>query len=382
METIFKKKISKVLNASPEQVFLYWKGRVALYAILKAMNIKKGDELILPGFTCVVVPNAIKYLGATPVYVDIDRETLCPKLENIENAINPNTKAIICQNTFGLSHNVDKIVSIAEKHNLFTIEDCAHGFGGIYNGIPNGKFCDAAFFSTQWNKPFSTGVGGFALINNTNLIKKIEKINQELITPSFKDRFILKALLIAKRNLLNSKNYYALVRLYRKLSKYNLVVGSSEGKETETSERPEKYFKAMSQTQISHGIKEIDNIEKLVGLRKKNARDYTEFLKKHSKYHVSERLFDNHSFLKYPILVENRDTFESIAVKNNIELGDWFCSPIHPVKDPQIFNNWDLDLINLKNASDISKKVINLPTDVNDSKIILNFLYDNLSEII
>ena len=67
----YKKEIAAHLNASPKQISLYWKGRVGLYALLKAMGIGKGDEVILPAFTCVVVPNAILYLGATPVYVDI-----------------------------------------------------------------------------------------------------------------------------------------------------------------------------------------------------------------------------------------------------------------------------------------------------------------------
>ena len=70
----YKKAIAAILKCNPANIFLYWKGRVALYAILKAMGVKDGDEVIIPAFTCVVVPNAILYLGAKPVYVDISIE--------------------------------------------------------------------------------------------------------------------------------------------------------------------------------------------------------------------------------------------------------------------------------------------------------------------
>ena len=75
----YRQKIASVLKCHPEQVFLYWKGRVALYAVLKAMGIREGDEVIIPAFTCVVVPNAILYLSAKPVYVDISPDDCVPR---------------------------------------------------------------------------------------------------------------------------------------------------------------------------------------------------------------------------------------------------------------------------------------------------------------
>ena len=70
----YKIELSRILNCNPQNLFLYWKGRVALYAALKSIGIKENDEIILPAFTCVVVPNAILYLKAKPVYVEIDLE--------------------------------------------------------------------------------------------------------------------------------------------------------------------------------------------------------------------------------------------------------------------------------------------------------------------
>ena len=115
-----------------------------------------GDEVILPGLTCVVVPNAILYAGFVPVYVDIDPDTFNMEPSQIEAKITNKTKVIIIQNTFGLSSNIEDVLDIAKKYQLITIDDCTHGFGGSYNGNPNGGMTDAVFYSSQWNKPFST----------------------------------------------------------------------------------------------------------------------------------------------------------------------------------------------------------------------------------
>ena len=114
----YRSVLASYLGVQEEQVSLYWKGRVALYSVLKAMEIGPGDEVILPGFTCVVVPNAVMYLGATPVYVDINPSTLCCDTASIEQAITPKTKAILIQNMLGLSDQVDEIVAIAKKKGI------------------------------------------------------------------------------------------------------------------------------------------------------------------------------------------------------------------------------------------------------------------------
>ncbi|MEO8086120.1 MAG: aminotransferase class I/II-fold pyridoxal phosphate-dependent enzyme, partial [Bacteroidota bacterium] len=134
----FRTSIAAHLLVSPENIFLYWKGRVGLYALLKSMNVGKGDEVIIPAFTCIVVPNAILYLGAKPVYVDIDNRTYNINVDLIEEKITPRTKVIIAQNTFGLPPDIETILKIGQKNNLRVLEDCTHGFGGHTGGLPNG----------------------------------------------------------------------------------------------------------------------------------------------------------------------------------------------------------------------------------------------------
>jgi len=375
----YKQQISSFLHCSPEQIFLYWKGRVALYAVLKAMGIKEGDEVIIPAFTCVVVPNAIIYLKAKPIYVDINSETYNADVTKIENSITNKTKVIICQNTFGLSSNVEKINEIAKLHNLYTIEDCTHGFGGFYNGKPNGSYCDAAFYSTQWNKPFSTGIGGFLVVNNQSLLEKVNSLEKEKVKPGFIDQFYLLSLLTFHKLMLNDYTYWSFMKLYRVLSKYNLVIGSNRGEELSGTEMPENYFKDISIVQVKAGTDQLKHINRINSLRKKNAASYTAFLKKNNKIYVDDSLFDNHLFLKYPIQVKDRDRFIEKAEKNRIKLGDWFLSPIHPVKEN--YEQWNLNPEMFPCANNISKYIVNLPTDVDDTTRVFNFLEENLNDI-
>jgi dTDP-4-amino-4,6-dideoxygalactose transaminase len=372
LKTEYKQALSTSLGADTDQLFLYWKGRVALYALLKAMNIKPGDEVILPAYTCVVVPNAILYLGAIPIYVDIDPETFNVNIDLLKNAITDKTKAIICQNTFGLSSNLEDLVEIAKQHDLFTIEDCTHGFGGTYNGKPNGTFCDAAFYSTQWNKPFSTGIGGFALVNNRNLLEPLANVNQQLETPSAKQKAMLKILYFVKRRLLVGATYWTLVKSYRYLSKHNLVVGSSSGEEITSIIQPANYFQSLSEVQIKEGLKNLRKLPEMLKIRRKNAEKYTEYLSNIGKNHVLPSLFNNHSFLKYPLLVQDRDQVILQAEKHKIELGEWLNSPIHPIQEG--FGQWKLNTELFPNAVFAGKHIINLPTDTHHPERIIDFL--------
>ena len=375
----YKEGIASILKCNPGNVFLYWKGRVALYAALKAMGVKEGDEIIIPAFTCVVVPNAILYLGAKPVYVDISFEDYNTDISKLSGAITSRTKVIICQNTFGLSSNIDEIIQVARQHNLFTIEDSTHGFGGFYNGKPNGSHCDAAFYSTQWNKPYSTGIGGFLVVNNSKLLNEVKILESKKVKTTFRDNVVLAFLLLFRQYLVNKYTYWSLVRLYRFLSNHNLIIGSTQGDELSKIKMPEKYFKDISSVQILTGIRKLNKLEKVNGLRQKNAADYTNFLKANKKTFVDEKFSKNHLFLKYPLLVRDRKLFFELAEKEKITLGDWFTSPLYPVKGN--FHLWGFDSCLYPQSTEVSGKIVNLPTDIKNNLKVLNFLNKNLDLI-
>jgi perosamine synthetase len=374
-QAVFKKQIASVLGTDAERIHLYWKGRVALYALLKAAGIAKGDEVILPGFTCVVVPNAVIYSGAVPVYVDIQRNTLNPSFDAICAAVTEKTRVILLQNTFGLSTDLERISEWAKLHGIVTIEDCTHGFGGFYKDQPNGTFCDAAFFSTQWNKPFSTGIGGFASVRNVTLQKRLLEVNTSLVQPRWREEIILFLLIVTRKVLLFPVTYYFLRALYRLLSKFNLTIGSSSGAELNDTIMPESYFKAMGRTQAMVGVHEIKSLHESISLRLKNARLYTQKLSQLGKYHVEESLHPDHSFLKYPVLVTDKKRFEAEARKAGIETGDWFVSPIHPIECD--FEKWHVIPSNIPVGTSISSQVVNLPTDTKHPDRVLKFLDQN-----
>ena len=366
------------LGAESEGLFLTWKGRVALYAILEAMEIGEGDEVILPAFTCVVVPNAILYRGAIPIYVDIQKETLNASYESIVASVSENTKAIICQNTFGLSSDLDRIADFARKKGIYTIEDCTHGFGGTFHGEPNGSFCDAAFYSTQWNKPFSTGIGGIGWVRNDDVQKRLNV--SSYADPSWKSRTSLSLLLFVRKNMLRGWNYWPAVKLYRWLSKNNLVLGSSSGSEISDVQKPNGYELRSSQVQYKAGVKALEGLEAVLKRRKQNAMLLSRALADLGKYHVSEELHADHAFLKYPILVKDKSKIESLAVQNRLELGDWFNSQLHPVQSDLI--RWGLNVEMYPISKHIATHILNIPCDTVNVDRYVRFLEQFNEELI
>jgi len=367
----YRTDLADFLGINADRISLYWKGRVGLYAVLKAMGLGPGDEVILPAFTCVVVPNAILYTGATPVYVDINPNSLCCDVQSIEKAITPKTKAILIQNMLGLSYEVHEIGSLAKARGIYTIEDCTHGFGGKYQGQFNGLMSDAAFFSSQWNKPFSTGIGGMLVINHPALKEPLQKINATLEAPSFKDRLVLSALIWARTYLLKGYTYWTLLRWYRWMSNKGWVVGSSSAEELAGTTMPEGYVKGMSPVQCRKGIKSLKSLQKAMLLRKNNAFKVHDWLVEHHKMCVPQPLMEDHAFLKYPLLVKDREAFIEKAEKARLPLGDWFISPLHPVKSSLV--PWGLNIDDCPQARYISEHIVNLPLEGDLSRLI-NFL--------
>ena len=372
---LLKKQLAGYFSVESKNISLFWKGRVALYAILETLGIKGGDEIILPAFTCVVAVNPIIYLGAKPVYVDIDPMTYNIDVSGIEKKITENTRAILAQNTFGLAPDLDRVVEVANKYRLMVIEDCAHGFGGFYKGKPNGIIADASFFSSQWNKPFSTGLGGYAITKKSTIAKKLKEMEEAFTKPSLKDQIVLKMLLFLRQRL-NSNLYWPVLKTYRWLSKNNLILGSSQGEELEKPVKPKGFEKGFSQTQARRGIEELIKFDKILEHRKKIANVYKKILLELGIEPPYEPEYAVHTYLKYPLLVKDRAKFFRLAEKDKIELGDWFLSPIHPIT--KNFGLWYYRWGENPIAEKISQHIVNLP---NHAKIDENYV-DKVAEFL
>ncbi|CAK7004616.1 MAG: UDP-4-amino-4-deoxy-L-arabinose--oxoglutarate aminotransferase [Parabacteroides sp.] len=152
-------------------------GRMAFFAILKSLDVKEGDEVVLTGFTCSVMVNAVKRCGATPVFADIDIDTLGTSPASVRRCINSSTKIIVAQHSFGIPCEIDTIMEIAKSHNIFLIEDCALSFMSSYKNILLGNWGDAAIFSTDHTKPLNTLIGGFSYTKDKVLNDKIREVH-------------------------------------------------------------------------------------------------------------------------------------------------------------------------------------------------------------
>ena len=379
--TTYKIALADYLSVSSENISFFWKGRVALYALMKAYGIKKDDEVILPAFTCVVVPNAIIYCEAKPVYVDINPQTLNCDAEKIRKKITEKTKFIIAQNTFGLSSDLDAIMVIAKEKNIIVIEDCTHGLGGFYKGRKNGTIADASFFSTQWNKPFSTGIGGMAFVHDKYVAEKMKSIEKTSKAPSFLERVQLSVLLSVRSIMKAPAVYWPMIKLYRFLSKNNLVVGSSQGNELDNPILPDDFLKQMANVQLKKGISELMKLNQYVSHRVKVAAQYDEALR---KLGIKINSNSDNAYLKYPLLIKDRKLFFELAAKKNIELGDWFISPIHPITEQ--FHLWQYDYGKFPIAEYVSAQIVNLPThiDMGPKAIerVLSFLNENKDQLL
>lgn len=152
-------------------------GLDALTLALKALNIKSGDEVIVPANTYIATALAVTYAGATPVLVDPDIRTFNINPSLIESAINSRTKAIIPVHLYGQPCELDRINSIAKKHNLYVIEDCAQAHGAKYKGKMVGSFGDAAGFSFYPGKNLGAlGDAGAVVTNDRMLADRIRAL--------------------------------------------------------------------------------------------------------------------------------------------------------------------------------------------------------------
>ncbi len=162
--------------------------RHGLYLLLKTLDLPKDSEVLVQGFSCIVVPNAVLQANLVPTTCDISAKTFNFDLDAVEKYITKKTKVWIIQHNMGLVMNMTKVQQIAERNNLILIEDCAHSLGGMHDGKPVGCFGDAAIFSFGRDKIISTTNGGVVTFNPQqrawqnnfeNEYKNLNQVNQK-----------------------------------------------------------------------------------------------------------------------------------------------------------------------------------------------------------
>jgi perosamine synthetase len=154
-------------------------GTSGLHLCMRALGISEGDEVIVPSFTFIAVANAARYVGATPVFVDIEPRTLNLDPAKIEEAITPRTRAIVVVHTFGCPAALAEILEIAGRRRLFVIEDACEALGAEYEGRKVGSLGDAGVFGFYPNKQITTGEGGVIVTNDPRLAALTRKLRNQ-----------------------------------------------------------------------------------------------------------------------------------------------------------------------------------------------------------
>lgn len=338
----------------------FWKGRVAIYAVMRALGVGEGDEVILPGYTCVVAVNPVKFLGATAIYVDIDPHTFNLRPELIEGRITPRTKLIVAQHTYGYPADMDRILEIANRHGLPVLEDSCLAVGSTYRGRRTGTFGAAAVWSGQWNKTFTTGVGGLATTGDGDLAARIEEHrDREAVDPAWKEAALLSVERLVHWAIVYPRTTALIQSAFRWLSDKKLVVGSSATDEYKQSEASD-FFKRMSAGQARAGLRQVRRLDENIAHRRRMAALYAELLAARGWPLPAVPPDIDPVLVRYPVRVADKTRAVALAPKAGVELGTWFESPLHQALV-------SLDVYDYRpgmcpEAEKAAAEVVNLPT--------------------
>ena len=365
-------------------------GRSSLMAILYALGIKEGDssfakasgdkEILIQAFTCNAVPNPILWLGAKPIYVDID-DSLNIDPEDLEKKICSRSRAIIVQYTFGFPVKMDRILEIAKRHNLYVVEDCAHSLGARYDEKLVGTIGDIAFFSFGRDKVISSVWGGMVATNNPDFAGKIEEFQQNLFYPS--KFWIFQQLLhpiLFNLFILPFYNFFSFGKLLLVLfQKFNLLSKAVTKKE-KAGLRPPYFPKKMPEALAMLALNQFRKLERFNEHRRKIADLYKKnLIRKFEKDSLFVDEIPGGIYWRYPIFAENPEEIAKKAKKSGILFDDgWWGSSIMPKGTELAKMGYKIG--DCPKAEKIAKHILSLPTHVNisekDAQKIVNFLAD------
>lgn len=340
-----------------EEIISFSSGRAALLAILRSLDIGKGDKVLLPGYTCLAVANSVWFSGAQPVFYDIDLDDYGPDLKSIKaiSEENDNLRAIVVQHTYGImGGQLEEVIPWARERKLTVIEDCAHALGSRYNGRMAGQFGDAAFFSSERSKCISTFQGGWACAAASALRQKLRNIQSkaEDLPADTVQRYLEQFIFTYLTERDPSRWYKRPILLLQNKGKYIPGVNDEEMRKT----IPDRYLCKMAAPMAELGTIQTGKIEWANEVRRRRAEEWHDWAraKGFDVPVISEG--SNPAFLSYPVLVapeQKKDLAWSSYLR--AEIGKWYVSHLHPS---------DHAVENCPNAEEAVKRCINLPTNV------------------
>ncbi|KEI06376.1 perosamine synthetase [Clostridium botulinum] len=331
---LFEEKFAEYLSAHSAVVTV--NGTAAIELALLTLGIGSGDEVIVPSMTFISPVNTVKYVGATPVFCDVCRDTFVMDASKIEELITPKTKAIIPVHIYGHPVDMDKVMELAKKYNLYVIEDATEALGSKYKGKNVGTIGDIGAFSFNGNKLITTGAGGMFVTNNEEYSKRAKFLSTQT------------------KVVLENKAFY------------HPEVG---------------YNFRMPNLLAAFGVAQLENIDEYLKIKRENANYYNELLKDVKGITLPvEKEWAKNCYWLYSILVEDdfkitRDELIKILSENGIESRPFFM-PVHdmPPYIPCLHGSMDV-------TNEISAKGINIPSSVSLTKENIEFICSVIKSI-
>lgn len=375
----FEKEFAALFGVKKDLVASVNSGRSALLGLLHAFGIGKGDEVALQAFTCNAVPNPVLWLGAKPLYIDVDEHTLNMDPESLVNRITPRTKALIIQHSFGLPAPMDELMQIARKHKLIVIEDCAHALGATYKGKLTGTFGDAAFFSFGRDKVISCVYGGMALFARATPEVKGRFLQWHQALPYPSEHWVTQQLRhpLTMRTLLPYYNRpfanYGIGKFLLQLSQATSYLSKAVHWKEKQGQKPD-YFPARLPNALAWlALVQFRRLATFNDHRKKLADFYMGRL---GEGYIPQAATAGRIYLRFPVRHPRAHQCIAKARKSGMLLGDWYSSVIAPD---------DTDLTKMRYhqgscpvAEMVSRETLNLPTNPNlslqDAKRVVEFL--------
>lgn len=327
-----------------KHIFLVGSARVGLYTILSAYN--RPGQVLMPGYNCIVVPEAVHYAGYRPTFVDIDPCTLNFSARALEKAITADTTVVLATHLFGIPCNLEEILELIKHRDILIIEDAAPALGAEYNGKIVGCFGDAAVISFQSTKVISGEVGGALLTNNDELAKKIHQILSSAEDRS--NKLILFPKAMAYKTALGPTMYAVLRRVYaesRKELMYEVIQANLE--------KPDGYVTRMPGYACALVNRQLDRLVWNLGRRRKIAQIYRDRLANQTHWLLPEiPLSSAPSWIQFPMITESKLEFYKYMQSVGVDMSwtyKYSCAESFGARD-------------CPNTQQAAKKVVSLPT--------------------
>ncbi len=333
--------------------YMFDSGRSALLIALKSLEIKEGDEVLVQAYTCIVVVNAIRWAGAKPIFVDVLNDANMDPDDAIKK-ITQKTKVLIIQHTFGKPANLERLINLAKRYDLKTIEDCAHSLGVKYNTQFTGTFADIGMFSFGTDKVISCARGGALISTKTKICEQIQAYQKDLKYPHCIS--IWQHLMHYLFFFVGKKWYHigigkALLKIGKIFHITSRIISQREKEGIPIAEYPAKLPNALATILLD----QLTDLNMVQNHRRRIAALYTKGL--------DLKLEKEHGYLRFLFITERPHELHTFAKSRGIILGDWYNTIIAPKDINKICTNYTTG--DCPHAENLSKHSINLPTNRN-----------------